>query len=171
VKEFQDEFFSRHAMILDTFASGAREDVFEEAVSVAASFACTLETQESLLDLLFVGPQAYCFTMGRGLAQADQMLEILAAVKVCYGKPFSDLERLVSDHIGQVSDCICIFVAWDEARRDLVRQLGVLGVPLLVIVIVGPGEAEALRARAGADAPEHFHVLEADRVAEGLAQL
>ena len=51
------------------------------AVSVAASFACTVLTQESLLDLLFVGPQSYCFTAGRGLAQADQMLEILAAVR------------------------------------------------------------------------------------------
>src|SRR5205085_1884082 len=50
-------------------------ELFEEAVSVAASFACTIDTQESLLDLLFVGPQAFCFTIGRGVAHADQMLE------------------------------------------------------------------------------------------------
>ncbi len=83
VKEFEDEFFVRHALVLDTFTPRPHSDVFEEAVSVAASFACTVLTQESLLDLLFVGPEAYCFTAGRGLAHADQMLEILASVQPC----------------------------------------------------------------------------------------
>src|SRR5262249_47616439 len=83
VKEFQDEFFVRHALILDTFTTSARAEVFEEAVAVAASFACSLRSQESLLDLMFVGPQAFCFTTGRGLAHTDQMLEILAAVRIC----------------------------------------------------------------------------------------
>ncbi|HTD65382.1 MAG TPA: DUF58 domain-containing protein, partial [Candidatus Limnocylindria bacterium] len=41
VKEFQDEFFVRHALILDTFAEPHDGVLFEEAVSVAASFACT----------------------------------------------------------------------------------------------------------------------------------
>jgi len=48
-----------------------------EAVSVAASFACAIQTQESLLDLLFVGPRLLLHA-GRGLAHADQMLAILA---------------------------------------------------------------------------------------------
>ena len=68
VKEFQDEFFVRHALVLDTCGARRGGRAFEEAVSVAASFACSIQTQESLLDLLFVGPQAYCFTAGRGLA-------------------------------------------------------------------------------------------------------
>ena len=95
VKEFEDEFFVRHALVLDTFTDHPHSEVFEEAVSVAASFACTLLTQESLLDLLFVGPQAYCFTAGRGLAHADQMLEILASVRACRDQPFRALEQLV----------------------------------------------------------------------------
>src|SRR5438876_529434 len=37
VKEYQDEFFVRHALVLDTFAEHEESDVFEEAVSVAAS--------------------------------------------------------------------------------------------------------------------------------------
>ncbi|HAH05889.1 MAG TPA: DUF58 domain-containing protein, partial [Elusimicrobia bacterium] len=65
VKEYQDEYFVRHALILDTFGAPPPE-VFEEAVSAAASFACSVLTQESLLDLLFVGAEAYCFTAGRG---------------------------------------------------------------------------------------------------------
>lgn len=53
--------------------------MFEEAVSVAASFACTLRNQESL-DLMFVGAKAFLFTAGRGVAHTDQLLEILAGV-------------------------------------------------------------------------------------------
>ncbi len=68
VKEFEDEFFVRHALALDTFTDHPHSELFEEAVSVAASFACTVLTQESLLDLLFVGPESYCLTAGRGLA-------------------------------------------------------------------------------------------------------
>src|SRR2546421_703971 len=95
VKEFEDEFFVRHAMVLDTFSENPHSEIFEEAVSVAASFACAIQTQESLLDLLFVGPQSYCCTAGRGLAHTDQMLEILASVRACTEQTFGALEHLV----------------------------------------------------------------------------
>ena len=48
-------FSCGHALVLDTFTDEPHSEIFEEAVSVAASFACTVLTQESLLDLLFVG--------------------------------------------------------------------------------------------------------------------
>jgi uncharacterized protein (DUF58 family) len=170
VKEFEDEFFVRHALVLDTFTDEPHGDILEEAVSVAASFACTVLSQESLLDLLFVGAQSYCFTAGRGLAQADRMLEILAAVRACPEKPFQTLEHLVVEHVSAVSGCICIFIAWDEARRKFVRKLQLLGVPLLVLVIAPPG-AEKLSAGPMQDDPEHFRVLELGRIEPGLAEL
>jgi len=52
VKEHQDEFFERYALVLDTFTRGSSLQAFEEAVSIAASFAATIETHECLLDLL-----------------------------------------------------------------------------------------------------------------------
>jgi len=64
--------------VLDTFSEEPFSEAFEEAVVCGASFACAIRTQESLLDLLFVGAQAYCFTSGRGLAHVEQILEILA---------------------------------------------------------------------------------------------
>ena len=94
VKEFQDEFFTRHALILDTFMPVAASAVFEEAVSVAASLVCTIQAQESLLDLMFVGPEAYCFTMGRGVGHIEQLLEILASVQPCRDRQFNSLLRL-----------------------------------------------------------------------------
>ena len=168
VKEFQDEFFVRHALILDTFAGPEDAAVFEEAVSVSASFACTIDTQESLLDLLFIGPQAFCFTIGRGVAHAEQMLELLAAVAPATEQRFAALEQLVVEHAASVSGCVCIFVAWDEPRRALVRKLQTLGVPLTVLVIREAG-APSLERRA--DDPEIFHVLEVGQMEEGLARL
>jgi uncharacterized protein (DUF58 family) len=170
VKEFEDEFFVRHALILDTFSDHPHGEIFEEAVSVAASFACTVQTQESLLDLLFVGAEAYCFTSGRGLAHTDQMLEILAAVEVCRAKSWEALERLVLGHVGVVSGCICVLLAWDDKRRQLIRRLKMLGVPTMVLVIKERGGA-ALEAGPLQDEPERFHVLETGAIAEGLARL
>jgi uncharacterized protein (DUF58 family) len=171
VREFEDEFFTRHALVLDTFTDDPHSEIFEEAVSVAASFASTVLTQESLLDLLFVGPQAFCFTAGRGVAHTDQMLEILASVRACVDRSFRAIETLVLDHASSVSGCICVFLAWDEARRDLVRKLKMLGVPVLVLVITEPGRDRPLEPGPMQDELDRFHHLEAGRMEEGLARL
>src|SRR4029079_6255114 len=50
VKEYQDECFERHALVLDTGSGGAQgrgEDAaFEDAVAIAASFVYTIDTHE-----------------------------------------------------------------------------------------------------------------------------
>lgn len=171
VKEFEDEFFVRHALVLDTFTDRPHTEEFEEAVSVAASFACTVLTQESLLDLLFVEKQAYCFTAGRGLAHADQMLEVLASVQPSHGQPFATLEKLVIEHASIVSGCICVLLAWDEARQQLVRKLKAFGLPVLVLVIQVAGKATVLDPGPLRDEPERLVALEAGRVEQRLARL
>ncbi len=169
VKEFEDEFFVRHALILDTFTTEPQSERLEEAVSVAASFACTVLTQESLLDLLFVGPQSYRFTAGRGLAHADQMLEVLAAVGACPSRPFETLEHLVLNYVSLVSGCICVLLAWDEPRQQMVKKLRQLDVPTLVLVIVPPGTR--LEPGVMQDEPGRFHVLEIGKIEAQLAKL
>jgi uncharacterized protein (DUF58 family) len=171
VREFEDEFFVRHALVLDTFSDHPTTDVFEEAVSVAASFACSIRTQESLLDLLFVGPESYSFTAGRGLARSDQMLEILATVQTCRHHPFPELENLVLSHVKVVSGCICVLIAWNEERQRFVEKLLTLGVSVLVLVIVPAGQRDTLDAGPMRDHPDKFHVLEVGQVEAGLAKL
>jgi uncharacterized protein (DUF58 family) len=171
VKEFEDEFFVRHALVLDTFSPGPAGELFEEAVSVAASFACTIQTQESLLDLLFVGAEAYCFTAGRGLAHADQMLEILASVRLCTGRTLSDLEHLVLNHATLVSNCICIFLAWDEPRRRFVEKLRDTGVPVLVLVLLAEAPVRPLDPGPLRSEPQSFHTLVLGGLEAGLQKL
>jgi uncharacterized protein (DUF58 family) len=171
VKEFEDEFFVRHALVLDTFTDEPYSEVLEAAVSVAASFACAVVTQESLLDLLFIGNQSYCFTAGRGLGTSDQMLEILASVHNCPDRPFAELEHLVFNHLSVVSGCICILQKWDDVRRHFVDQLKALNVPVLVLVVVPSGDGISGAGGPLLEAEGSLHILAADKLAEGLAQL
>lgn len=172
VKEYQDEFFVRHALILDTFETSAHSQLLEEAVSVAASFACDIQTQESLLDLMFVGTEAYCFTAGRGLAHTDKMLEILAAVIACRDKSFDYLTPLVIDRASLLSGCICIFLAWDEARQKLVDYLKALGIPVLVLVITDISDTDDAADQIGTqDKPENFHRLDLGNIQQGLMKI
>jgi uncharacterized protein (DUF58 family) len=158
VREHEDEFFVRHALILDTF--GDDEAIFEEAVSVAASFVCTVQTQESLLDLLFVGASAYCFTAGRGVGHVDQMLEVLAGVVPASGQEFPALESLVLRHATRVSGCVCVFVKWDAARQRLIDGLRGMNIPVRVCVVTN----DAVDA-------DDVHVLRPGKIAEALARL
>ena len=161
VKEYQDEFFERHALVLDTFTD--RDDaVFEEAVSLAASFACTLDTQESLLDLMFVGAESYCYTAGRGQMQPESLLEILAGVRACGGRAFRRLHDAVLARRAALSGCFLILLAWDEARQALVRALQQSGLPLKVL-LVSERDIEA--------APAWLCVLVPGKIQEGLARL
>jgi uncharacterized protein (DUF58 family) len=162
VKEYQEEYFVRHALVLDTFA--APGPVFEEAVSVAASFACSVLTQESLLDLLLVADEVYCVTAGRSLGGEERMLEALAAVGPSPQPSFSVLAEAVLRRLDGLSAAICVLQAWDEPRRSLVRRLRAGGIPTVAMVVKEPGGAFQPEASCGP-----VHVLEAGRIAEGLA--
>jgi uncharacterized protein (DUF58 family) len=135
VKEYQDEFFERHALVLDTFRGSADEDAFEDAVAVAASFTATVDTRECLLDLMFVGREAYCFTAGRGQMQAQQLLEILAVVMPQPGDGFAALTDSVLANGATLSSVILVLLAWDQARRDLVSALRANGLQVLALVV------------------------------------
>ncbi|MBE9045279.1 DUF58 domain-containing protein [Pleurocapsales cyanobacterium LEGE 10410] len=134
VKEEKSEYFVRHALILDTFQSQKHSEILEEAVAVAASFAWDFHTQESLLDLMFVGLESYCFTTGRGLGSKEQMLEILAGVTACQDN-FDCLMAAVVEKVSMLSGCICILISWDQQRRKLVNYLRGFKIPLLVLLI------------------------------------
>ena len=169
VKEYQEEFFVRHALVLDTFGASVLEAAFEEGVSVAASLACTIRDQDSLLDLMFIGPEAYCFTSGRGVGHIEQMMEILASVQMCRDKEFVTLEHLVLTHAAELSGCVCVFLQWDDERQKLVAGLLSRRVPIRVLIITKTNERLPLGVMDVQ--PENFHVLPLGQVAAKLAAL
>ena len=134
VKEFQSEFFERHALALDTAFTGAQ--AFEEAVSVAASFVYTLETQECLLDMLFVGDGTHVYTAGRGLLRAEHLLEVLAGVRMQQGNALERLETAVLERGGGLASCILVLAGWDDARSRLLASLRRSGLQVLAFALV-----------------------------------
>ena len=139
VKEFQDEYFTRYALVLDTFGSDAGEHTdaasFEAAVSVAASFVSALCRGEALLDLLFVEDRAYRYTAGRGVGQPIELLRVLAAVEPAPRADFSLLAGQVLAQAAGLSACVTVLLGLDPARRALVDGLRQRGVQQLVLVM------------------------------------
>ena len=162
VREYQDEYFERHALILDTFVGDERAAAFEDAVSIAASLACTVNTQECLLDLMFVGTESYLYTAGRGQMSTGSLLEVLAGVQLCAARPFRTLQEAVTARRALLTGSICILLAWDDARREFIRLLRALGVPVMALVITTDNVDER--------AP-WLQVINPGKVEEGLARL
>ena len=168
IKEHEDEFFVRHALLLDTFPTGDEGLRFEEAVSIAASFACTVDTQETLLDLMFVGAKAFCFTVGRGVGYPEQALEILASVNPCRDKPFETLSHAVFHQANSLSGCIAVFMEWDPPRQHCVEHLVRCGVPTLVLVVVEPDQPAPKPTETCIAAGVRFHVIRVGNAAQDL---
>ncbi len=162
VREFQDEHFVRYGLILDTFAAAPAGAEFEEAVSLAASYATLLPARDVLMELLFVGPEAYLFTAGRGVGQARGLLEILAGVAPCPDRPFRVLADHVLRRLDLMSGCVAVFQSLDAERSELASRILEAGVPLEAFVLLPP-EAE----RPAPSGP--FRWLRAGHIAEDLA--
>ena len=172
VKEEQEEFFVRHGLILDTFQSVVESEILEEAVAIASSLACEIQTQESLLDLMFVGLESYCFTAGRGIGQTERMLELLASVMPCQDKSFASLLPVIQSRCSLLSGCICILLDWDEERKTLVRYLQSLGIPALILVIQGErGLSMELTQDVVNSSHHQIQILKLGQIQAGLMEL
>jgi len=135
VKEYQDEFFERHALVLDTGTGRGEDAAFEDAVALAASFVYTMDTHECLLDLLFVDSGVRAYTAGRGQLQSEHMLEVLAAVGPSDVGAFSELSRAVVARRDSLSSVILILLSWDEERRKLAAALRATGADVRALLV------------------------------------
>lgn len=165
VKEFHEESPSRNALVLDTFApTGCTRAIFEEAVSVAASFVADPGWRSGRLDLLFAGRDTVHLAQGHEGEGVSRMLEALAGVARTDPAGFELLAESVRRRSGDFTACVLVLLALDEARRALVRWLEARGVSVLVLVVAddaherigdsraAPRDARTLRAVAPGEA-------------------
>jgi hypothetical protein len=135
IKEFEDEYFVRHAIILDTILSTGNEIIFESAVSIAASYITPLKTHEAIFDLMFVGNSAHSFSWGRGLGNSKKMLEMLACVEPCDEKIVFELNSSIQCDLKKFSSSICIFLGWEQDHKKVYQLFKQAMVPIFVIVL------------------------------------
>lgn len=166
VVERQEEFFTRHGLILDTLNS-VNETVFEGAVSLAASLAAGHGNPDGLLDFMFVGLQNYHFTTGRGFGSHRRILEILASTQPVHDQPFTRLSHLVLGQAGRLSGVIVILIHWDQEREHLLHSLIALGVPMRVFLLHDDDSAFPLPKKMFPG----FYLLSAKALRQGIGAL
>jgi uncharacterized protein (DUF58 family) len=141
VKEYHEEYFSRVALVLDTYLPrrprpGERAS-FEAAISVLASVADHLSRSEEIVDVFAAGPDLYEVSAGRSLGYLDNVLDVLACLEPCHEPPFEVLGPRLGDRLARLTTVVAVMVDWDERREAFLRHRHIrsLGVALRLFVV------------------------------------
>jgi uncharacterized protein (DUF58 family) len=154
VKEFQEEYFCRIAIILDTFLperpSPRALAGFEAGISVVASVADFFSRSEYIVDILAAGPDLYEVSAGRSLAYLENILDVMACLEPCHAPPFATLGPPLFDKLAQITTVVAVLQDWDAPREAFLRRVHSLGTAVRA-VIVRDGETTLPWQRAGVE--------------------
>jgi uncharacterized protein (DUF58 family) len=141
VREYQEEYYCRVALVLDTFVPPRRKPGregfpdLEAAISLSASVADALSRGEYLIDLFAAGPELYVFRAGRHTAHFENILEIVACVEACRENPFGIVAPALADELSNISTVIGVFLDWDASRRQLARTALEMGCSVKLLIV------------------------------------
>ncbi len=133
VREYQEEYFSRIGVILDTDVGAAEsagakdpERLLEGAISLAAGVVAHLSRGEALIDLLVVGDRVHDLTLGRSLGFLEQALDLLACVEPGPRIAPDALVARLATHLSRLSCVVVVSLARDEGvLAERIRGHGV----------------------------------------------
>jgi uncharacterized protein (DUF58 family) len=135
VKQYQDEFFDRHALVVDTYASGTPR-CFEAVIEVAASVVGGTRPQDSILDLVIAGSDVLELNAGRGLGDSLRALTYLAESCATRDDDFTALAAMLRGRMARLASVILVFGHYDDARRALIDELRAHDLPVLALLVV-----------------------------------
>jgi uncharacterized protein (DUF58 family) len=139
VKEYQEEYFCRIALVLDTFVPGRPGPEatrgFEAAISVAASIADYFSRSEYVVDVLAAGPDLYEVSAGRSLAYLENVLDVLACLEPCPDPPFATIGPALFEKLTQITTVVVVLQDWDDRRESFLRQVKSLGTALRIVIV------------------------------------
>ncbi len=139
VKEYQEEYFCRIALILDTFlprhAGRAHEAAFEAAVSVVAAIADYFSRSEYVVDILAAGPDIYEVSAGRSLAYLENILDVLACLEPCRDPPFRTIEPHLFEKVERLTAVVAVLQDWDAERFGFLRRVKEQGTGVRAVIV------------------------------------
>ena len=139
VKEYQEEYFCRIAIILDTFlpARPSEQDLlgFEAGISVVASVADFFSRSEYVVDILAAGPDLYEVSAGRSLAYLENILDVLACLEPCHDPPFQAIGPPLFDKLAQITTVVVVLQDWDAPREAFLRRVHALGTAVRAVIV------------------------------------
>lgn len=143
VRERQQEFFSRVAVVVDTDMRTVSWRAFEAGVSLAAGVIAQLMRGEALVDLMVVGAETHHLTLGRSLGHLDQALDLLACVE---GGSAFDPDALLArlePQLPRLSSLVLLAFSWGEGQRRVAQHVRASGVGCRALLIGEGGGGEA----------------------------
>ncbi len=167
VKQYQDEYFDRHALVVDTHVSDAPRR-FEAMIEVAASVVGGTRPQDSILDLVIAGTDVLELNAGRGLGDSLRALTYLAEAAAMSGDDFTALAAVLRTRISRLASVILVFGRYDEQRRALVDELRAHSLPTLCLLVVSASDADARHDEAR---DQDLKTLRVEHLAADLARL
>lgn len=175
VKEFQEEYFCRIALLLDTFLPPPRRKgkvdrrAFEAAVSLSAAVADRLAREEYVIDLFAAGPEIYHFQAGRSLAYLENVMDILSCIEPCHEPPFEKIEPVMLEYLENITTTVVVLLDWDERRERMVRVIRDRGSEVKVLLVrSAPASTDPT---AGLDLAGDITVLTPEEVERGVESL
>ncbi|HMJ55632.1 MAG TPA: DUF58 domain-containing protein [Polyangiaceae bacterium] len=135
VREYQEEYFTRIGIVVDTDASAASSAHLEGALSLAAGVVASLCRGEALVDVLVTGEHVEKLSLGRSLGSLDQALDVLAAVRPRPGFAAEAMLGRLSPYLERLSSVVLVALGWDDARAAFVAAIRARGVETLVLVV------------------------------------
>lgn len=135
VKQYQDEYFDRHALVVDTRLA-ASPQCFEAVLEVAASVVGGSRAQDSILDLVIAGSDVLELHAGRGLGDSLRALCFLAEAVAMPGDDFASLAAVLRTRVARLASVIVVFGRYDDERHALVTELRARGLPCLCLLVV-----------------------------------
>jgi uncharacterized protein (DUF58 family) len=136
VKVYQEEYFVRLALVIDTeVPAGTSDAAFEAGISAAAGIADYLSRRDYIIDLFAAGATVYHFQAGRALAHFEHILELLACLEATPQVQWSALAEAMLPESPRLTAVVAILMDWTPARAAFLSQLRALGVAGRILVI------------------------------------
>ena len=146
VKEFQQEYLSRIAIIVDTYVPPVNSFQFsflkkpafaelEACLSLCSALIDYLTRGEYVVDIFATGLDVYHFKAGRHLSCFDDIMDILASLEINHQIPINDISSGVIEEISSIGSVVVLLQGWDKEREKLINRLNNYGIVAKVIII------------------------------------
>ena len=135
VKEYENTYLPRYGIALDTCISMNDIELFEIAVSVAASYISEINNANSLVETLYLPNQVHSSDAQHSDHHSYQMLEVLANV---VNQPELDYQQfidLILKGVNKLTAIIVVLTDWDEQHCKMIKHLHGSGLVLHLIAI------------------------------------
>jgi len=143
VREYVDDTSASVAIFVDSCVTSERFDLFESAISAAASIQRRLQRADGELDRLLIGSKVFPGVYGARGAELAKALEPLAFAQPDPITPFEAVADSVLRRLDGIESFIGILIGWDDSRKAFVEAVHATGLPNRFIVIRDPRHEDA----------------------------